>query len=61
LELAWRGYPWRFSLHSSEGALYMEEGCILRRRGAFIILHLLMRRGGLVRSGLGLMHWERRA
>jgi hypothetical protein len=28
----------------------LEEGCILRRRGTFIILHLLMRRGGLVRS-----------
>jgi hypothetical protein len=26
LELAWRGYPWRFSLHSSEGALCLEEG-----------------------------------
>jgi hypothetical protein len=41
LELAWRGYPWRFSLHSSEGALCLEEGRILRRRGAFIILQLL--------------------
>jgi hypothetical protein len=33
------------------GSMHMEEGRILRRRSAFIIHHLLMRREGLVRSG----------